>query len=133
MITSADEFVELRSSENSVEYNRAAHDEISDEAIRQIIEKYPDYIEWVVHNKSVPEWVLIDQSDSPNARIRLAIATKRKCPEPIMLKLSSDEDESVRHAIALNPKATMAVLDGMVNDEWDVIRDAVRKRKGEIE
>ena len=53
MMESASEFVRLRTSENPVEYHRAAHDVASDEVWAEVITSYPEMAEWVAHNKTI--------------------------------------------------------------------------------
>ena len=54
VITSAEEFVQLRTSRNPDEYHRAAHEEASVETWLDVIERFPDMRSWVAHNKTVP-------------------------------------------------------------------------------
>jgi hypothetical protein len=58
MIISAEEFVALRSSTIKAEYDRAAMEEAPISVWRAVIKGYPDYMRWVVHNKTVPLEIL---------------------------------------------------------------------------
>jgi hypothetical protein len=52
-IYSAEEFVRLRSSQTRQEYLSAVWGEASDEVWLDTIDRYPDYVWWVAHNKSI--------------------------------------------------------------------------------
>ncbi|MDN4175635.1 hypothetical protein QWY28_21920 [Nocardioides sp. SOB77] len=58
MIESAEEFVRLPSSDDPAEYHRAAHDEAAEHTWLDVIERYPDMLSWVAHNKTVPLSIL---------------------------------------------------------------------------
>ena len=53
-ITSAEEFVRLRTSEDPDEYLVSDNGAASDEVWLDVIARYPEMKEWVVHNKTVP-------------------------------------------------------------------------------
>jgi hypothetical protein len=96
MIITAEEFIRLRSSEEPEEYGRAAHDEASIQTWEEVIEKYPDYKKWVIHNKTVPIEILQRLAKDINPSIRAEVARKRKINEAIFQLLAADEDEGVR-------------------------------------
>jgi hypothetical protein len=58
MLTSAEEFMRLRSSRIKTEYDRSALEEAPIEVWYEVVNEYHDYREWVVHNKTVPLEIL---------------------------------------------------------------------------
>ena len=128
MIRSADEFVRLRTSDDPVEYGRAAHDDAPLEVWLSVIEQYPDMRDWVAHNKTVPIEILRLLSGDLDPRVRTMVAMKRKLPEQLQLALAVDLDESVRDQIAHNAKATKAALEALARDPEDRIRTVAAER-----
>lgn len=131
MISSAEEFVALRSSEKPEEYHRAAWEEAPSEVWHEVIEKYPDYRIWVAHNKSVPIDILRTLADDHDARVRSFVASRRKLDEATQEKLAKDPDSGVRMCLASNKKATERVLALLLDDPWDEIRKVARDRLGQ--
>lgn len=116
MITSAEEFVALRSSSIKSEYDRAATEEAPISVWREVIKNYPDYRRWVAQNKSVPLETLeeLRQFDST---IRQFVAAKRKLSLAMFEALSQDESYVVRIAIAANKKAPIEILERLHSDK----------------
>ena len=54
MINSAEEFVRLRTSEQKEEYSKAVEDEAPISVWLDIVDRFPEMKEWVVHNRTVP-------------------------------------------------------------------------------
>jgi hypothetical protein len=130
MISSAEEFVELRSSESPEEYGRAAREEAPAEVWREVIEKYPEFRYWVAHNKSVPLDILKILAGDQDVRVRDCVAGKRKLDEATQEQLAKDPDSGVRMRIARNKKASERVLALLLEDPWDEIRKVARERLG---
>jgi hypothetical protein len=116
MITSAEEFVALRSSSIKSEYDRAATEEAPISVWREVVKNYPDYRRWVAQNKSVPLEILEElcQFDST---IRQFVAAKRKLSPAMFEALSQDESYVVRIAIAANKKAPVEILERLHGDK----------------
>lgn len=116
MITSAEEFVALRSSSIKSEYDRAATEEAPISVWREVIKNYPDYRRWVAQNKSVPLEILEElcQFDST---IMQFVAAKRKLSSTMFETLSQDESYVVRIAIAANKKAPVEILERLQGDK----------------
>jgi hypothetical protein len=110
MIKSADEFIRLRTSEIKEEYDRSAHEMADISTWIEVIEKYPDYKEWVIRNKTVPVEILELLTSDENPNIRSAVARKRKINEKIFETLSRDRDENVRYALMCNTNLTIDKL-----------------------
>ncbi|MFG0216855.1 hypothetical protein ACFU8X_27755 [Brevibacillus porteri] len=116
MITSAEEFVRLRTSKDPDEYLRAAWEEASF---------------WVAHNKTVPIEILKLLANHPEERVRSMVASKNKLPEDLQIKLASDPDFSVRQRIAYNKKVTFKALQTLSQDKDDELRTHALKRISE--
>jgi len=58
MINSAEEFISLRTSDVNAEYYRASHDDAEDATWLDIIQRFPAYKVWVIHNKTIPLTIL---------------------------------------------------------------------------
>lgn len=108
MITSAEEFYHLRTSEVHAEYERAAHEEAPLEVWFDVIATFPEMRVWVAYNKTVPVEILEVSSNDPDGDVRGSVAMKRKLPEAIQLRLAGD-DCSVRERLAYNARTTDAV------------------------
>lgn len=122
MISSAEEFVRLRLSDNQDEYLRAAWDEAPIEVWLEIIDNYPDMRFWVAQNKMVPAEILEILAEDPSDRVRFMVASKNKLSERLQLKMALDSDSSVRMRIVMNKKATNSVLIILSEDKDEEIR-----------
>lgn len=118
MIKSAEEFIRLRTSEIQDEYDRAANDTADISTWTEVIEKHPDYKEWVIHNKTVPIEILELLTFDKNPNVRSAVARKRKINKRIFETLS--KDKNVRYALICNTNLTFDELKQIdTNDsEW---------------
>lgn len=130
MISSADEFVRLRRSNDPTEYSRATHEEAPEHVWLAVIENFPDLREWVAHNKTVPMSVLDVLAQDPNAGVRCAVATKRKLSAELQRKLATDVDSSVRARVAYNPKCEFELLELLAQDSDSIVRDAAETQMG---
>ncbi|CAH1232215.1 hypothetical protein PAECIP111891_06976 [Paenibacillus allorhizoplanae] len=128
MISSAEEFVRLRLSDNQDEYLRAAWDEAPIEVWLEIIDNYPDMRFWVAQNKMVPAEVLEILAEDPSDRVRCMVASKNKLSERLQLKMALDSDSSVRMRIVMNKKATHSVLIILSEDTDEEIRQKTIER-----
>ncbi len=88
MITSAEEFVSLRQSENQEFYLQAATDSASNEVWLDVIARFPQMKRWVAQNKTVSLEILEVLAQDPDAEIRTAVAMKNKL-SPQLYELSS--------------------------------------------
>ncbi len=122
MINNAEEFIQLRITND----DRANSDFAPDEVWLDVMQKYPDFKEWVAHNKTVKGEILTILSNDQNARVRNTIARRRATTPEILQKLSKDPDESVRLRVALNAKVTKEILLTMLDDEWYRVVEEVK-------
>lgn len=129
-ITSAEQFVQLRSSDNPDEYLYATKAEASEDIWIEIIHNYPSFARWVAHNKTIPVSVVRILSQSEDSDVRSFIAAKRKTPADVLVTLAKDEDEGVRRRIVYNPKTPEAALLILKEDGNREIRDKALERLG---
>ena len=129
MISSAQEFVDLRQRNDP----RAAHDNASDTVWRDVLRLFPEFKEWVIRNKTVPDSVLCYLANDPDPGIRSEIATKRKCPPTILELLSHDTEESVRMRVAYNAKTPNHLLEVLRHDPCGLVAKAVEDRLSRAE
>lgn|SRR5487761_678853 len=128
MISSAQEFVELRERNDP----RAAHDHASEVVWHEVLRLFPAFKEWVVRNKTVPVSILCYLANDPDPKIRFEVATKRKCPASILERLAQDTDESVRFRVAHNVKTPEYLLEQLRHDPSDAVSKAVEERLNRI-
>jgi hypothetical protein len=124
MISSAKEFIDLRQDND----RRATHDLANEAVWLDIISQYPNYKEWVIHNKTVPLTILRLLAKDADARVRSVVAMKRKCDTELLELLARDSDEGVRHQVACNKKTPQYILDRLRNDASPLVAEAAKGR-----
>jgi hypothetical protein len=132
MITSATEFIRLRTSEVQEEYQRAAHEAAPLEVWWELVRDYPERRFWVVHNKTVPLEILEAMSTDDDTAVRDMVARKRKAPFEILEHLAQDPDSGVRYAVACNTSTPPAILEKMLSDEWETVVERAKERLREV-
>ena len=130
MITSAREFLELRSSEDPDSYRRAASEPAPPDVWQELIAEHPPSRFWVAHNKTVPLAVLRQLAGDEDPRVRTMVAMKRKLDEETFRALAVDLDAGVRMMVARNAKTPVAVLQALLADSWPAISELARDRLG---
>ena len=128
MIRTADEFIRLRTSEIKEEYDRASNDTADISTWTEIIQKYPDYKQWVVHNKTVPIEILEILTLDSDPNVRSAVARKRKINDQIFGTLSKDKDENVRYALMCNTALDETKLKQIKTIDSDWLTRQLRER-----
>ena len=128
MIVTAEEFVRLRSSTDPAEYGRAATEEAPLEVWYDVIDRFPDYRQWVAHNKTIPMEILEVLATDPDWIVRTMVASKNKLTPELMALLARDPREAVRHTIAHHKRAPRELLEELRNDPWDAIRILANER-----
>lgn len=126
MITSAEEFVTLRASRMKAEYDRSAMEEAPFAVWREVIKAYPDYVQWVIHNKTVPLEIL-EELCASHPDSRYFIARKRKLSLEMFVYLSQDSDPMVRSGIALNQKTPLEIVERLCCDEDEDVADTAKR------
>ena len=123
MISNAEEFVRLRTSEDRSEYEQAAHDEAPMEVWMDVIATRPDMRVWVAVNKTVPIAILEVLLDDEDWRVRSTVASKRKLPPHLLEVLSRDSSEIVRLSVVSNKKTPAALLHSLAEgDPSEMVR-----------
>lgn len=125
MIDSAEQFIELRSSEIKAEYDRSAIEEASIAVWHDIIQRYPEHRKWVIHNKTVPVEILEHLYDT-DPSIRTFLARKRKLSRALFERLAKDSDPIVRGIISINKKTPKHVLELLILDEDKEISESAK-------
>ena len=128
MITSADEFVRLRTSDEPQDYARAASEEADDAVWLDVIQRYGEMRVWVAHNKTVPITILRVLASDGDPRVRGMVAMKRKLDAELFALLATDGDAGVRHSIACNANAPRDVLTSLSMDEAGFVAEAAALR-----
>lgn len=117
MIKTAKEFIQLRQSENTEDQYRASHDLAEMDVWLEIIDIYPEFKKWVIHNKTIPIEILETLCHDNDPNVRSEVARKRKINDKIFNALSIDVDENVRYALMCNTKLTIEQIKKIkVND-----------------
>lgn len=128
MITSAEEFIALRTSDDPELYLRAAHELAPDVVWLELIEHHPEMRFWVAYNKTVPMWVPERLASDRDRRVRSMVAMKNKATSALLASLAADEDSGIRLSVACHPNTSAEVLRGMVNDAWEEVANKARER-----
>lgn len=119
MIISAEEFINLISSNIETNNRRAITEEADESVWESVIAKYPDYETFILQNETIPPNTINLLSKSKNWKTRHGIAKKRRSDTEILALLSNDEHPIVRQAIASNQKTPHAILKNLCSDTDD--------------
>ena len=128
MITSAEEFFLLRTSDDDKDYRRAINECATLETWFEIIRQYQTMREWVALNKTVPIQVLETLIYDDNPAVRGNVAMKNKITREIFEVLLDDKDASVRNRLVYNKNIPKDLLLKLITDEELFIRkNAINK------
>ena len=130
MITSAKEFIRLRTSEDKEDYDRAAMEEAPSNVWWELVRDHPEMRSWVAHNKTVPLEVLETLAGDADPAVRGVVARKRKASPEILARLAEDPDSGVRFAVACNRSTPPRILRLLLADDWEAVAKAARERLG---
>jgi hypothetical protein len=122
MINSAEEFIKLRTSNSKEDVDRATYDDAEAQTWIEVIDKYPTYKEWVIHNKTVPVEVLESLATDADPRIRSAVARKRMINDKIFRLLAADLDVNVRQSLISNTGLSVEKLKQIKTDDSDWLK-----------
>lgn len=128
MITSADEFIGLRTSSKQEEQEVATHDSAELSVWTDIINRYPKFKPWVVHNKTVPLEILEILAEDADPDVRAAVAKKRKINDKIVSLLAIDGSKQVRHALISNTKLSKDQLRLIKSDDSKWLKAALKQK-----
>ncbi len=128
MIKTADEFIKLRQSDIKEEQERATHEQADLSVWREVVEKFPDFKTWVIHNKTIQTEILELLAKDKDPNVRSDVARKRKISDTIFNMLSVDLDVNVRHALISNTKITLDKLKLIKVDDSTWLKNAVEEK-----
>ena len=128
MISSPEEFIRLRSSDDPTEYRRAVEDGAPESVWLHIIELYPTQRRNVALNRKLPEsvqWRLV-RDESP--LVRFEIAMRRQLTAEMLEVLANDPDETVRTRVCYNAHTPRKVLQRLARDGSTLVAEAAIDR-----
>ncbi|MCS2147572.1 hypothetical protein [Scandinavium manionii] len=128
-INSAEEFLELISSDNPTDRMRAGTESASLLVWFNVIDKYPEFKVWVARNRTVPKEVIDLLCVDSDPMIRHAISTKYPLDIELYSKLAKDKDESIRSSLAYNRGLPLSLLKEMAKSDPS---DFVKKSASEM-
>lgn len=128
MIESAEQFIQLRTSELLADYERAAREGARDEVWLDVIERFSHFAPWVAHNKTISATIIYKLFELQRDEVLFVLAMKRRTPHDLLIKLSQHPNESIRLAVAKNARAPREALDLLKEDDWVAVREAVANR-----
>ncbi|MFC9498282.1 hypothetical protein [Streptomyces sp. NPDC056982] len=127
-ITSVEEFIRLRDSEDPEEYNRSAWATLPLPVWWDLVRNHPDMRFWAAHNRTVPSEILAELIKDPDWRVRDRVASKRRCPPELLERLADDPHDAVRRLVAGHPHSPRSAVARLVDDRWPVIAQEARAR-----
>ncbi|WP_326709444.1 hypothetical protein OG758_08705 [Streptomyces sp. NBC_01474] len=127
-ITSVEEFIRLRESEDPEEYNRSAWATLPLHVWWDLVRNHPDMRFWAAHNRTVPSEILAELIKDPDWRVRDRVASKRRCPPELLEQLADDPHDAVRRLVAGHPHSPRSAVARLVDDRWPVIAQEARAR-----
>jgi hypothetical protein len=132
MISTAEEFIRLRTSEKPQEYLRAASEPAEVSVWLEIIDRYPEMRTWVAQNKTVPPEILNALARDADPAVRLVVAMKNKLSEDLFFLLAKDIDDGVRQRISYNKNAPRSVLEMLARDTNELVSEPASARLGKM-
>jgi hypothetical protein len=124
MIESADEFIQLRYSEDPKEYGRSANDAATESVWLDVIERFPEARKWVALNKKLPEnilWKLVRDSDRD---VRYMVACRNQLTAKMFEELAKDIDSSIRARICGNKRVPEYIVNELAKDSSPLVINA---------
>ncbi|MEV0480744.1 MULTISPECIES: hypothetical protein [unclassified Streptomyces] len=127
-ITSVEEFIRLRLSEDPAERDRSAWAAMPMPAWDELVREHPDMRFWAAHNRSCPPEVLAELIKDDDWRVRGRVASRRNCPAELLEKLANDPHDAVRNTVATHQHSSRSTVLRLTDDPWAVIAEAARTR-----
>ncbi|MFL9658466.1 hypothetical protein ACJ7VE_32665 [Streptomyces sp. PB17] len=127
-ITSVEDFIRLRESEDPAEYNRSAWAAMPLSVWWDLVRNRPDMRVWAAHNRTAPSEILAELIKDPDWRVRDRVASKRNCPPELLERLVDDPHDAVRRLVANHPHSLWPAVAGLVDDPWPVTAQEARAR-----
>ncbi|NEX94857.1 hypothetical protein [Caulobacter sp. 17J65-9] len=116
MITSADEFKRLRTSDDLDEQDRATHEPADEQVWLEVVARFPELRSWVARNKTVPLSILRLLAADPDPDVRSEVAMKRKLDRALFEALADDPDPGVRRRLIWNRQTPADLLARLATD-----------------
>lgn len=127
-ITSVEEFIRLRESEDPAEYDRSAWATMPLSIWWELVRNHPDMRFWAAHNRTAPPEILAELIKDSDWRVRDRVASKRRCPPELLERLVDDPHDAVRSLVARHPRSPRSTVERLVDDPWSVIAEEARTR-----
>lgn len=133
MISTINEYLKLKNSEDKRSYDRVISEELTPELISDILENYPEEKPWLVHNKFISIEILRILALDKDVDVRFTVAMKKKCDRFIFETLMKDKEFSVRMAVVRNNKLPVDLLETLTSDyDNEIAKEAKRMLKRRI-
>ncbi|NEA60809.1 hypothetical protein G3I60_43295 [Streptomyces sp. SID13666] len=127
-ITSVEEFMRLRLSEDPAEYGRSAWAAMALPLWGELVREHPDMRVWAAHNRSCPPQILAELIKDDDWRVRSRVASRRNCPAELLAALVDDPDDAVRNKVATHRHTPRWAVLRLTDDPWTEIAEAARIR-----
>ncbi|MFD7756034.1 hypothetical protein [Streptomyces sp. NPDC059757] len=124
-ITSVEEFIRLRKSEEPAEYDRSAWATMPIDVWRDLVRNHPDMRFWAAHNRTVPAEILAELAEDSDWRVRDRVLGKSHTPLELFERLAND---AVRRSVANHPRSPRSAVARLIDDPWPVIAQEARAR-----
>jgi hypothetical protein len=127
-ITSIEEFIRLRLSEDPAENERSAWAAMPLPLWDELVHGHPDMRFWAAHNRSCPPQILAELIKDDDWRVRSRVASRRNCPAELLAELVDDPHDAVRNTVATHRHSPRSAVLRLTDDPWAVIAEAARNR-----
>lgn len=127
-ITSVEEFIRLRLSEDRAECDRSAWAPMPLPVWRELVREHPEMRAWAAHNRTCPPEILVELATDEDWRVRARVLSRRSCPPDLLQRLANDPHDAVRNTVATHPRSPRAAVALLGDDPWPVIAEAARTR-----
>ncbi|MBR07260.1 MAG: hypothetical protein CMP48_06190 [Rickettsiales bacterium] len=128
MINSAEEFRNLRMSDELQEQRRAAIEVAAYSVWLDVIQRFPELKTWVIQNKTIQIEILELLALDSDPNVRSAVARKRKITDKIFELLKDDTEESVRYDLLSNTKLALEKKLRIKVDDSEWLRDQLNEQ-----
>lgn len=126
MIDTLEEFLRCADSDiNSKDIGKVTQDQFADEVWKDLLMNYPNYHEWIAHNRYLPEWMMWEFSRSEDKEVREIVARRYDAPETLLQRLSKDTSEDVRFVVSKNMACPRYLLEKLSQDRSPTAREGV--------
>ncbi|MFF3617511.1 hypothetical protein [Streptomyces sp. NPDC002580] len=127
-ITSVEEFIRLRLSEDPADRDRSAWAAMPRLVWDELVREHPDMRFWAAHNRSCPPEVLAELLKDDDWRVRSRVASRRNCPAELLEALADDPHDAVRNTVATHQYSPRSAVLRLTGDPWTVIAEVARTR-----